>query len=357
MSRETLRPLENVPLAPRCTMGVGGPARFFVEASDEATVAQAVRWAAARGVPLRVLGGGSNLVVADGGVDALVVRMALRGVSSREGEGVVEMSAAAGEPWDALVERAVASGLGGLECLSGIPGLVGATPIQNVGAYGQEVSQTVTAVRVLDRRSGEVVTLAAGDCRFGYRTSRFKREEPERFIVLAVTYRLARDGAPTVRYADLERDLVARGIATPSLRDVRGSVLAIRRAKSMVLEPDDPNRRSCGSFFLNPIVDAAVLSRVERAADGAAMPRWPEPGGRVKLSAAWLIERAGFRRGEGPGPVALSTRHSLAIVCREGARAADVAAFAREIKGGVEDRFGVRLEPEPVLWGALSLEP
>jgi UDP-N-acetylmuramate dehydrogenase len=338
-------------------MGVGGSARFFAEASDEATIAAAVDWAALHRVPVRILGGGSNVVVADAGVDGLVVTIGLRGVSSREVDGAVEVTAAAGEPWDPFVERAVAEGWGGLECLSGIPGLVGATPIQNVGAYGQEVSQTVTAVRVLDRPSGEIVTLAAAACGFGYRTSRFKSGEAGRFVVLAVTYRLPRDGAPTVRYADLERDLSARGVSRPSLADVRDSVLAIRRSKSMVLDPADPNRRSCGSFFLNPIVDAAALAQVERAVGDAAMPRWPDAGGRVKLSAAWLIERAGFRRGEGPGPVALSTRHSLAIVCREGARAADVAGFARVIKSRVEERFGVRLEPEPVLWGALSIDP
>ena len=338
-------------------MGVGGSARFFIEASDEATVAAAVRWAESRHVPVRILGGGSNVVVADGGVDALVVKIGLRGVFTREIGSAVEATAAAGEPWDSFVERAVAQGWAGLECLSGIPGLVGATPIQNVGAYGQEVSQTVTAVRALDRRSGGIATLAAGDCGFGYRSSRFKSGEPNRFVVLAVTYRLTRDGVPTVRYADLERDLEARGITRPSLADVRESVLAIRRSKSMVLDPDDPNCRSCGSFFLNPIVDAAALARVERAVGDAAMPRWPEAGGQVKLSAAWLIERAGFRRGEGPGPVTLSTRHSLAIVCREGARAADVTAFAGEIRQRVDARFGVRLDLEPVLWGALPVEP
>ena len=332
-------------------MGVGGSARFFVGADDEATVVEAARWAEARGVPLSVLGGGSNIVVADDGVEALVVHVALRGVSSRDAGGAVEVTAAAGEPWDSLVERAVVSGWAGLECLSGIPGRVGATPMQNVGAYGQEVSQTVTAVRVLDRRSGAIATLSAADCGFGYRTSRFKSGEADRFIVLAVTYRLVPHGAPTVRYADLEKDLAARGISRPSLRDVRTSVLAIRRSKSMVLDPADDNRRSCGSFFLNPIVDATRLAEVERAAGGASVPRWPEAGGRTKLSAAWLIERAGFRRGEGPGPVTLSSRHSLAIVCHDSARAADVTAFAAEIRASVEARFGVRLVLEPVLWG------
>jgi len=351
----TFQPLENVPLAPRCTMGVGGAARFFAEASDESAVAAAARWAESRRVPLYVLGGGSNLVVADEGVDGLVLQITIRGVTSRAAGDAVEVSVGAGEPWDAFVQRAVMNGWAGLECLSGIPGLVGATPIQNVGAYGQEVSETVTAVRVLDRRSGDVVTLAAAECAFGYRTSRFKTGDPDRFIVLAVTYRLTRDGAPTVRYADLERDLERRGLARPSLGDVRASVVAIRKSKSMVLDPGDPNRRSCGSFFLNPLVDAATLERVERAVGDATMPRWPDASGCVKLSAAWLIERAGFRRGEGPGPVALSTRHSLAIVCHEGARASDVAAFAREIRSRVEARFGLTLAPEPVFWGGLSL--
>lgn len=337
-------------------MGVGGPARFFMEAADEATIVEAARWANTHGQPLRVLGGGSNIVVADDGVEALVVQVALRGISSRDAGGAVEVTVAAGEPWDPFVERAVASGWAGLECLSGIPGLVGATPMQNVGAYGQEVSQTVTAVRVLDRRLDAIATLSAGDCGFGYRTSRFKSGDSDRFIVLAVTYRLVPDGAPTVRYADLEKDLAARGISRPSLRDVRTSVLAIRRSKSMVLDPGDLNRRSCGSFFLNPIVDAARLAEVERAAGDARMPRWPEADGRTKLSAAWLIERAGYRRGEGPGPVTLSSRHSLAIVCHDGARAADVTAFAAEIRARVEAHFGVRLVLEPVLWGRRSGE-
>ena len=350
-------PLENIPLAGRCTLGVGGPARFFVEAADEGAVREALRWAQERGLPLHVLGGGSNLVVADAGVDGLVVKVALRGVSWREAAGGVELTAAAGEPWDAVVAHAVERGWAGLECLSGIPGLSGATPIQNVGAYGQEVAQTVTAVRALDRRTGETVALAPEACGFGYRTSRFKSAEPDRFIVLSVTYRLVPGGAPAVRYADVESDLARRGIVKPSLADVRTSVLAIRRSKSMVLDPDDPNRRSCGSFFLNPIVDDATLERVSLASGDPAMPRWREGDGRVKLSAAWLIERAGFRRGESRGLVGLSSRHSLAIVCREGARAADVAAFAGEIRACVEARFAVRLAPEPVFWGGLALSP
>jgi UDP-N-acetylmuramate dehydrogenase len=344
-------PAERVALAPHCTLGVGGPARYLVEARSEGDVLDALGWARARGVALRVLGGGSNLVVADEGVDALVVRMGLRGVATRETAGAVEVTAAAGEPWDDLVRLSVARGWAGLECLSGIPGLVGATPIQNVGAYGQEVSDTAVAVRALDTRSGAVADVPAAECGFAYRDSRFKSGEPGRWVVLAVTYRLRPGAPPSVRYADVERALAARGASAPSLADVRDVVLAVRRAKSMVLDPADPNRRSCGSFFLNPIVPAAELARIEARVADPAMPRWPQPDGRVKLSAAWLIERAGFGRGHREGPVGLSTRHSLAVVAHDGARAADVAAFARRLARAVEERSGVALTPEPVFWG------
>jgi UDP-N-acetylmuramate dehydrogenase len=349
-------PREQVPLAPLSTLGVGGPARFFLEAFDERAVLAALDWAGRRGVPCHVLGGGSNLVVADRGVDALVVRLALRGVTTREVAGAIELTAAAGEPWDPLVRLAVEHGWAGLECLSGIPGLVGATPIQNVGAYGQEVSGAVTRVRVLDRAARRVVALGARECCFAYRDSVFRSREPGRYVVLAVTYRLVPGGAPAVRYAELAQHLAARGVAAPTLAEVRASVLAIRRAKSMVLEEDDENRRSCGSFFLNPFVAGEALAGIEARAGDPAMPRWPEPDGRVKLSAAWLIERAGFRRGEADGPVGLSTRHTLAVVAHPGARAADVVRFAGRVRARVEARFGVRLVPEPVFWGFGPLE-
>jgi UDP-N-acetylmuramate dehydrogenase len=347
----TMQIHENVPLGPRCTLGVGGAARFFVEARTEADVLQALEWARRRGLPCRVLGGGSNLVVADEGVDGLVVQAMLRGRVMRESQGAIELTAAAGEPWDDLVALTVGRGWAGLECLSGIPGLVGATPIQNVGAYGQDVSETITAVRALDRRDQHVVTLGTPECGFAYRDSRFKSQEPDRYVVLAVTYWLRPGGAPAVRYAELPRHLEARGIRSPSLADVRDVVLTIRRGKSMVLDDADENRRSCGSFFVNPVVSAEDLARVEGLGSDPAMPRWPEPGGRVKLSAAWLIERAGFSRGEGDGPVGLSTRHALAIVARDGARASDIVGFARRVRARVEERFGVRLVPEPVFWG------
>jgi UDP-N-acetylmuramate dehydrogenase len=345
-------PLENVPLSSRCTLGVGGPARFFVDASDEATVLGALAWSQRRGVPLRVLGGGSNVIVPDEGVNGLVLNMGVRGVTAHETTDAVDVTASAGEPWDDLVALCVARGWAGLECLSGIPGLVGATPIQNVGAYGQEVSETIVGVRALHTADGRVVDLTGAECAFAYRDSRFKSGESGRWVVLAVTYRLRPGGEPAVRYADVERALAARGVAAPTLTDVRHTVLGVRRTKSMVLDPDDPNHRSCGSFFLNPIVEASKAAQVAARAGDRALPCWRQPDGRVKLSAAWLIERAGFRRGQCEGPVGLSTRHTLAIVAHDGARARDVLAFARRLQGEVEARFGVRLSLEPVVWAA-----
>lgn len=332
-------------------MGVGGPARFFVEAADEATVLDALAWARQRGLPSRVLGGGSNLLVGDEGIEGLVIRIALRGVTVEDEPQGVTITAAAGEPWDALVGQTVARGWAGFECLSGIPGLVGATPIQNVGAYGQEISETLTAVRAVDTRSGQIHTLSNRECEFTYRDSRFKSQEPERWIVLAAQYRLRPGDGPTVRYAELERYLTACGIARPSLAEVRESVVAIRRSKSMVIDAGAENSRSCGSFFTNPIVPPAEAARVEALSGDPAMPRWAQPDGRLKLAAAWLIERAGFPRGFRDGPVGLSTRHTLAVVAHEGARAQDVVGFARRIQAGVHARFGVRLTPEPVFWG------
>lgn len=349
-------PREGVALAPLCTMGVGGPARWYVEARDEAGVLGALDVAEQRGLQVRVIGGGSNLVVADAGVDGLVLRVALRGITTREAGDAVELTAAAGEPWDDVVRLAVERGWAGLECLSGIPGLVGATPIQNVGAYGQEVADTISAVRVLDRATRAVLSLPPAACGFGYRDSAFKSHAPDRHVILGVTYRLRPGGAPSIRYAELERHLAARGIATPTLEDVRASVLAVRRAKSMVLDPDDPNGRSCGSFFVNPVVSVAEAERIAVVAGDPAMPRWPEPGGeRVKLAAAWLVERAGFARGHRDGAAGISTRHTLAIVAHEGARAADVVRVARRVRDGVMARFGARLHPEPVFWGFASV--
>lgn len=348
--------LEGVPLAPRSTLEVGGPARFFVSASDEETVVDAVDWAERHRVPLAVLGGGSNIVVADAGYSGLVLEIAIRGQTLSESSDTVEIDAAAGEPWDDLVRFSVEHSLAGLECLSGIPGRVGATPIQNVGAYGQDVSETITIVRALDRKERQIVVLEASECGFGYRDSRFKTADKDRFIVLGVRFRLRPHGEPSLRYPELVRDLERRGTIKPTLADVRQSVLAIRRGKSMVIDADDPNRRSCGSFFVNPVVTSEQASEVARRASDPSLPRYSQPDGRLKLSAAWLIEHAGFEKGYRAGRAAISTRHTLALVCLDNARSDEIVLLARRVQNGVYERFGVRLVPEPVFWGFASLD-
>ena len=342
--------LTGVPLAPRTTLRLGGPARTFVEAATEAELIEAVRGADDAGEPLLVLAGGSNVVVADAGFDGLVVHVATRGVR-RESAGVgrERLTVAAGEPWDDVVAGAVADGLAGIECLSGIPGSTGATPIQNVGAYGQEVAATITSVRVLDRRTGAVSELAPEACGFAYRSSAFKRSAGH--VVLAVAFELEQSAqSAPLRYGELARALGAEPGAGAPLHEVREAVLALRRGKGMVLDAADHDTWSAGSFFTNPVLDAAAFAALEAQA-GAAPPRFPEQGGRIKTSAAWLIERAGFAKGDARGPVALSSKHALALTNRGGATAEQLVAFAREIAVEVEQRLGVALVPEPVLVG------
>jgi UDP-N-acetylmuramate dehydrogenase len=351
---------EDVPLAPLTTLELGGPARFYVEAAGEAEVLEALDFGARRGVPIFVLGGGSNLVVPDAGFPGLVIRLTGRGVAFREAGDEVICDVAAGEPWDGVVAQAVGRGLAGLECLSGIPGSAGATPIQNVGAYGQEVADTVRWVRALDRRTGAVVDLAPADCAFAYRDSAFKHD-PGSHVVLRVAFGLRPGGPPTVRYAELTRALAG---ATADLAAVRAMVLALRRRKSMVIDPADPNRRSVGSFFTNPIVPVATADELARraAAEGLAptpeaVPRFPAGPGRAKLAAAWLIERAGFDKGLSRGAVGLSTAHALALVHHGGGCTAELLALAREIRAGVQARFGLWLVPEPIVLGAHPDDP
>ncbi|MGN6783352.1 MAG: UDP-N-acetylmuramate dehydrogenase [Marmoricola sp.] len=337
-------------LAAHTTLRLGGPARRFVAATTEQELVAVVAEADARGEPVLVLGGGSNVVVADDGFDGTVVRVATCGVSADADcaedlgcLGAVTVTAAAGEAWDDLVARAVTSGWVGLEALSGIPGSTGATPIQNVGAYGQEVAQTIARVRTWDRRQRTQRTFAAADCGFGYRTSRFK-EEPGRYLVLEVTFLLRQGSLGTpIRYAELARALGLEPGDRAPLEAVRDVVLGLRRAKGMVLDAEDRDTWSAGSFFTNPIVSA---DRVP-----ADAPRWPQPDGRVKTSAAWLIERAGFDRGYGGGRATLSTKHTLALTNRGAARTEDLLALAREIRDGVHRAHGITLEPEPVLVG------
>ncbi len=339
------------------TLGLGGPAARFVTAQTERALVTEVQAADQRGEPLLVLGGGSNLVIADDGFDGTVIAIRTSGVRLPAGDGSVTVTAAAGQDWDALVRRCVTGGLAGTECLAGIPGLVGATPIQNVGAYGQEVAETITTVRCYDRASREVVELAAADCGFGYRTSRFK-QDPARFVVLGVTFMLTQDPLSLpVRYAELARRLgVAAGERVP-LVDTRAAVLELRRGKGMVLDPGDPDTRSAGSFFTNPVVSAATLAAVEAAATArfgaaAAVPRFPAADGQVKLPAAWLIERAGFGKGYRTGSGArISAKHTLALVNPGGGSTKDLLALAAEIRDGVRAAFGIELVPEPVLVG------
>src|SRR3954470_2871423 len=332
----------DAPLAPLTTLRLGGPAARLQTVATEAELVDAVREADANGEPLLLLAGGSNLVIPDAGWPGVVVRIETRGVA-RPAESVLEVQA--GEPWDDLVGATVAEGLAGFECLSGIPGSVGATPIQNVGAYGQEVAESVRSVRVLDRVTGGVSELAPSECGFGYRTSAFKRSD--RWVVLAVTFAL-RPGAAShpVRYAELARALEVEADATAPLDEVRAAVLALRRGKGMVIDAADPDTVSAGSFFMNPILDPDAHARID-----PAPPAFPQPDGRIKTSAAWLIERAGFSKGYARGRVAISAKHALALVNRGGATTAELLALAREIAAGVRERFGVELEPEPTIVG------
>jgi UDP-N-acetylmuramate dehydrogenase len=366
-------------LSAHTTLGLGGPANRLAEAGTQEQIVTAVREADAAGEPVLVLGGGSNLVVADAGFAGTVVRIASQGISISRNETVggqpaVVMSVAAGEPWDRLVSRSVAEGLAGLECLSGIPGLAGATPIQNVGAYGQEVAQTITAVRAYDRDLRQVVSLSPAQCAFGYRTSMLKRVAAEagaatgRYIVLAVSFGLrpAAGSGPgglsePVRYPQLAAALgVTAGDRVP-LAAARQAVLDLRRSKGMVLDPADPDTRSAGSFFTNPVLTAAQFAELgprvaSRLGPGTEAPRYPAgpdaPGGAVKVSAAWLIEQAGFARGyPAGGVVRISTKHTLALTNPGGGSTAALLDLAREIAAGVRDAFGVDLVNEPTLVG------
>jgi UDP-N-acetylmuramate dehydrogenase len=347
-----------VRLSELTTLHLGGPAaRYLVAETEEALVA-AVREADRAGEPLLVLAGGSNVVVADDGFAGTVVRVATRGVAREaRSDEAVTLQVAAGEPWDPLVAECVATGLAGVECLAGIPGSVGATPIQNVGAYGQEVAETIVAVRVLDRLTDTVEELDPTACAFTYRSSAFKRH-PGRWVVLAVRLRLAVSPlAGLIRYAELARALGVETGARPPLEEVRDAVLALRRAKGMVLDPCDPDTVSAGSFFTNPILDARAFAALqaraaERLGAGSSPPAWPEHDGRVKTSAAWLIERAGFRRGQGDQHgIAISSKHTLALTNRGAGTTAELVALAREIAEGVHEAFGVELTPEPVFVG------
>jgi UDP-N-acetylmuramate dehydrogenase len=339
---------EDVPLAPFTTFGIGGPARYFAEATTPVHVQQAHTWAAERSLPLFVLGGGSNLLVRDSGFSGLVLHMRING-RNHLGGGVFAVGA--GEDWDGFVAEAIQSRFAGIECLAGIPGSVGGTPVQNVGAYGQEVAETILSVAAFDREAEVFVTLARDECRFRYRESRFNTEEPNRYIVHRVDFQLRAEGAPSLRYAELQRALVHR--PNLSLAEVATAVRDLRRRKGMLLVPGDPDCRSAGSFFKNPIVSADDLPRIAAAAGVApdAVPQWPAAHHRIKLPAAWLLERAGFQKGHADGAAGLSKRHTLALINRGGATSADIERLQDHIVSAVSAKFALTLEREPVLLG------
>jgi len=362
--------LENIPLAPFTTLRIGGAARFFVEMQTEEQARDALLWAREYQQPLFILGGGSNLVVSDEGWPGLVLRVAIGGIctpastntapAGGPGEGIEERiiadevlySAGAGVDWEQFVARTVADGCAGVECLSGIPGSVGGTPVQNVGAYGQEVSETIASVDVLDLVSLQRLRLLNADCGFTYRASRFNTTDRGRYLILRAAFSLRRGGAACLRYPDLLTKFAERA-APPSPAEVRQAVLDIRRSKAMLVEEADPDSRSAGSFFKNPLVSRAAYEAIaERwGRKGVRVPGFEQPDGRMKLPAAWLVERSGIAKGFQLGPVAVSTKHALALVNRGGARAADLLRLKELIQAKVLENFEIQLQPEPVFVG------
>lgn len=345
---------ENIPLAPLTTFRLGGRARFFVEAKSREDVHQAVKFAQSRNLPLFVLGGGSNLVVSDSGWPGLVLKVAIPGIERRSAEqdGKVLFDVGAGESWDTFVAHSVSANLAGVECLSGIPGSVGGTPVQNVGAYGQEVSSTIDSVELLDLKDGQLREFCQEACGFAYRSSIFNTSERGRFIISKVTYALDPDGVPHLDYADLKRYFEGRD-TPPTLAETREAVRQIRSRKGMLIVEGDPDCRSAGSFFKNPVLSEKqheALAR--RAADkGLVVPSYPALDQKKKVSAAWLVEHSGFARGYANGPVGISSKHSLAIINRGGATASQVLALKDQIQQRVEETWAIHLEPEPVFVG------
>jgi UDP-N-acetylmuramate dehydrogenase len=340
---------ENVVLAPYTTFKIGGPARWFAEATSETDVLQAVDFAREQGVPLFVLGGGSNLLVSDSGFGGLVLRIALRGLREHFDGDTLVLQAEAGEDWDHLVSHAVSFDGAGIECLAGIPGTVGGTPVQNVGAYGQEVSDRILRVRAFDLHSHSFVEMSGIECEFAYRQSLFNTTAKGRFIVTRVDYSLTAGGPPTLTYPDLQRNF-QNSSESPTVTQVADAVRTIRRSKGMFLVEGDPDTASAGSFFKNPIVTQEAFAAITAAVPaGTVVPQYPAPDGQVKLAAAWLVEQAGFTKGDGKGRAGISSRHTLALVNRGGATAAEVFELSEDIVARVHARFGVWLQREPVL--------
>ncbi len=344
--------LENVPLTPLTTLKVGGPARYFAEPKTTSEVVEAIQFARLRDLPMFVLGGGSNLVISDAGWPGLVLRIAIPGIDERSENGKTLFEVGAGEEWDRFVTRAVARNCAGVECLSGIPGNVGGTPVQNVGAYGQEVAETIASVLTLDLKDGQIRELCAEACGFEYRTSIFNTSERGRFIILRVTYSLEPGGKPRIEYADLKKHF-AGFQQTPSLTSTREAVRRIRASKAMLITPGDEDGRSAGSFFKNPILSSQQYDDLaaRAKAKGLQIPSYPALDAQRKVSAAWLVEYSGFSKGYRSGRVGISRKHALAIVNRGEATAADILALKDHIQQRVEELWGIHLEPEPVFVG------
>ncbi len=344
---------KQVPLAPLTTLGVGGPARYFAEARSEAEVIEAVEFARSQHLPLFVMGGGSNLVVADAGFPGVVLKIGVTGLSrAATSDGIVLFTSGAGMDWDALVGCTVEANCAGLECLSGIPGTVGGTPVQNVGAYGQEVSATIREVRALDLHSMETKTLSNADCGFAYRSSIFNTADRNRYIILQVSFALREAALPSIRYADL-RTFFAEHTGGPTLAEVRAAVREIRQRKAMLIVPGDDDARSAGSFFKNPVVSQSFFEELSTrlTSRGFQLPSYPAADGFRKLPAAWLVEHAGFAKGYAKGAAGISRKHALAIINRGGATAAEIMTLKDEIQKRVFGEFGVQLTPEPVFVG------
>jgi UDP-N-acetylmuramate dehydrogenase len=344
---------EQEPLAPLTTLGVGGPARYFVEARSEAEVIAAVEFARSRQLPLFVMGSGSNLVVADAGFPGVVLKIGITGLSHAATSGeIVLFTAGAGMDWDALVARTVEANCAGLECLSGIPGTVGGTPVQNVGAYGQDVSETIRQVRALDLRSMETKALPKPDCGFAYRSSIFNTAERDRYVILQVSFALREAAKPSIGYADLQK-FFAGHTGEPTLPEVRAAVREIRHRKAMLIVPGDDDARSAGSFFKNPVVPQLFFEELSTrlTSRGLQLPSYPAADGFRKLPAGWLVEHAGLAKGYSRGAAGISRKHALAIINRSGATAAEIVALKDEIQSRVHDAFGIQLVPEPVFVG------
>lgn len=332
---------EGVELAPLTTLKIGGPARYFFAARSERDVADAVNFAQSERLEIFVLGGGSNVLISDRGFDGLVLQIGLKGIRS-DGEA---LTASAGEDWDGFVAHCVHNDLAGVECLSGIPGSVGGTPVQNVGAYGQDVSDTIVSVRCFDRLTKQVVRLANAECGFAYRTSIFNSVERDRHIVLSVSFLLQKGGQPHIAYKDLKEHF---GDKRPSLMEVREAVLKIRRSKSMVIDRNDPNSKSAGSFFKNPVIEKSKLEEIEVLHENVP---FFEFGDKVKIPAAWLIEKAGFSKGFTLGNAGISSNHTLALINRGEATSEEMLALKATIQREVERQFDILLQPEPLFVG------